>query len=99
MVTIYLFIHKCLGVVLSIVKASVRLKCHQTILLQDLGKAFHCNENLDGLAMACIRMLPAEEAANKDEIKITVISSLLFQELLDFNKPIQVRWKVCSFAF
>ena len=43
--------------------------------------------------MACIRMLPAEEAANKDEIKITVISSLLFQELLDFNKPIQVRWE------
>jgi len=72
------------------VKASVRLKSNQTNVLQDLAKALHCNENLDGLAIACIKMVPSDQTPDNGDIKITVQSSLLFQELLDFNKPIQV---------
>ena len=47
--------------------------------------------NLDGLAIACIKMVPSDQTPDNGDIKITVQSSLLFQELLDFNKPIQVR--------
>ena len=71
------------------VKASVRLKCEQATILQNLGKALHCNDNLDEIAMTCIKMAPNDKLS--EELPINLHGSLILQELLTFNKPIQVK--------
>jgi len=76
------------GDILSIVKASVRLKTKQTAVLRDLGKALHCKETLEDFIMPCIKLVPVDKIT--EESKICLHGSLVLQEILDFNKPIQV---------
>ena len=43
------------GVVLAVVKSSVKLRCEQAALLKQLGAALHCDDSLEQLAPACIK--------------------------------------------
>lgn len=78
------------GDILSIVKASVRLKTIQTAVLRDLGKALHCKETLEDFVMPCIKLVPVDKMIKLAESKICLHGSLILQEIFDFNKPIQV---------
>ena len=44
------------GVVLAVVKSCVKLKCDQAAVLKQLGAALHCDESLEQLAPACIKV-------------------------------------------
>jgi len=76
------------GVVLSIAKACVRLKCQQSGFLQSFAKALHCNSDLDEIAIACIKLYPADKL--QDDMPVHLHGSLILQHLFSFNKPIQV---------
>jgi len=76
------------GVVLSIVKAAVKLKCEQSAVLQQLGTALHCGEELEQLAPACIKLMIVENL--NDDLPIHLHGSLILQQLLLLNKPIKV---------
>jgi len=76
------------GVVLSMAKACVRLKCEQSSFLQCFGQALHCNDNLDEVAIACIKLYPADKL--QDDMPVHLHGSLILQHLFSFDKPIQV---------
>ena len=44
------------GVVLAVVKSCVKLKSDQAAVLKQLGAALHCDESLEQLAPACIKV-------------------------------------------
>jgi len=77
------------GVVLALTKAAVRLKGEQAAILEQLGKALHCDDSLSQIAVCSYKMMVAERVEEED-LPVHLHGSLILQQLLNFNKPIQV---------
>ena len=81
--------HGCTGVILSLVKSSVRLSGCQTLVMNKLVDSLHCQDSLESLA-PCLLYMRTKERMAEGELSVHLHGSLILQQLLLFSKPIKV---------
>ncbi|CAH0717576.1 unnamed protein product, partial [Brenthis ino] len=76
------------GVLVALAKACLRMKSKQMQFIQNLEKAFKCDEgdNQKLLPVQCLKMLPLGTKDGKDYF-INVHGSVVLQTILDFQRP------------
>lgn len=86
----------CSGVVLCLVRASVRLERVQAVLLDQLAVSLHTADSLDQLAPLTLRLVNRDRLHNLPEFPISLHGSLILQEMLSFSKPIKLVRSILS---
>ena len=79
----------CTGVILALVKAGVRLATGQTMILNKLTDALHCQDDQESLS-PCVVYMRTKESLTQDSLSVHLHGSLILQQLLLFNKPIKL---------
>ncbi|XP_065087584.1 nucleolar protein 9 [Ochlerotatus camptorhynchus] len=79
------------GVVASLAKSCARLSCQQGKFIKLLLDALHCSEaNGEKLLTSILKLMPPEVVAKQETAQINLHGSIIFQSVLDFNKPIKL---------
>lgn len=79
------------GVVASLAKACARLSCQQGKFIKLLLDALHCSEaSGEKLLTSVLKLMPPEVVAKQETAPINLHGSIIFQSVLEFNKPIKL---------
>ena len=79
----------CTGVILALVKAAVRLSSGQTVILNKIIDALHCQDSQDSVS-SCLVFMVTKENMSQDNLSVHLHGSVILQQLLLFSKPIKL---------
>jgi len=80
----------CTGVLLSLIKACLRLEVQQAPALVSLTDALHCTEEQEKLVPCLVHMVTRDAMSEQKVFPVHLHGSLILQQMLQFGKPIKL---------